>query len=312
MSDNILLIILFVFLFFLFLNNKKQKNEKFQNIENVTKKYYKYVLSDDDYKKYELMTFSQLNFDLQQKILNKIINNEIILTNEKFQNISSIEIPISSNENIFNLKTTIENSINTENTILTNTIQSNENKYYSSENITLPSSENPIYSSENPIYSSENIIISSSAPEIVNYYKNILDIDYLKSTIEVGTRYIPINDLIFAVRANRMLDENILSYKPKLLFDENDIINYSVMNLNRINELLKAKLTSYNNILLISVPNDDFNINNKNIFESAIIKDNQISFKNIKLNKIDDLPIALIKLTDAPTTIKIEKEEVFV
>ena len=74
MSDNILLIILFVFLIILFLNNKKQINEKFQNIENVTKKYYKYVLSDDDYKKYELMTFSQLNFDLQQKILNKIIH----------------------------------------------------------------------------------------------------------------------------------------------------------------------------------------------------------------------------------------------
>jgi hypothetical protein len=326
MSDNILLIILFVVLFILFLNNKQPKNEKFQNIENVTKKYYKYVLSDDDYKKYELMTFSQLNFDLQQKILNKIINNEIILTNEKFQNISSIEIPISSNENIFNLKTTIENSINTENTILTNTIQSNENKYYSSENITLPSSENPIYSSENPIYSSENLIYSSEnpiysseniitssyAPEIVNYYKNILDIDYLKSSIEVGSRYIPINDLIFAVRANRMLDENVLSYKSKLLFDENDIINYSVMNLIKINELPKAKLTSYNNILLISVPNDDFNINNKNIFESAIIKDNQISFKNVKLNKIDDLPIAIIKLTDTPTTIKIEKEEIIV
>jgi hypothetical protein len=109
-----------------------------------------------------------------------------------------------------------------------------------------------------------------------------------------------------------MLDENILSYKPKLLFDENDIINYSVMNLNRINELSKSKLTLYNNILLLSVPNDDFNINNKNIFESAIIKDNQISFKNVKLNKIDDLPIALIKLTDASTAIKIEKEEVFV
>jgi len=307
MSDNILLIILLVFLIILFLNNKKQINEKFQNIENVTKKYYKYVLSDDDYKKYELMTFSQLNFDLQQKILNKIINNEIILNNEKFQNIndttqkiSSIEIPISSNENIFNLKTTIDNTISTE-----NTMQTSENKYYSSENITLPSSENPIHSSE-------NIIASSSAPEIVNYYKNILDIDYLKSSIEVGSRYIPINDLIFAVRANRMLDENILSYKPKLLFDENDNINYSVMNLNKINELPKAKLTSYNNILLISVPNDDFNINNKNIFESAIIKDNQISFKNVKLNKIDDLPIALIKLTDAQTAIKIEKEEVFV
>jgi hypothetical protein len=307
MSDNILLIILFVFLFFLFLNNKKQKNEKFQNIENITKKYYKYVLSDDENKKYELMTFSQLNFDLQQKILNKIINNEIILNNEKFQNIndttqkiSSIEIPISSNENIFNLKTTIDNTISTG-----NTMQTSENKYYSSENITLPSSENPIHSSE-------NIIASFSAPEIVNYYKNILDIDYLKSSIEVGSRYIPINDLIFAVRANRMLDENVLSYKSKLLFDENDIINYSVMNLIKINELPKAKLTSYNNILLISVPNDDFNINNKNIFESAIIKDNQISFKNVKLNKIDDLPIALIKLTDAPTAIKIEKEEVFV
>jgi len=292
MSDNILLIILFVFLIILFLNNKKQINEKFQNIENVTKKYYKYVLSDDDYKKYELMTFSQLNFDLQQKILNKIINNEIILNNEKFQNIndttqkiSSIEIPISSNENIFNLKTTIDNTISTGNTMQT---------------------------SENPIHSSENIIASSSAPEIVNYYKNILDIDYLKLSIEVGSRYIPINDLIFAVRANRMLDENVLSYKSKLLFDENDIINYSVMNLIKINELPKAKLTSYNNILLISVPNDDFNINNKNIFESAIIKDNQISFKNVKLNKIDDLPIALIKLTDAPTAIKIEKEEVFV
>jgi len=292
MSDNILLIILFVFLIILFLNKKKQINEKFQNIENVTKKYYKYVLSDDDYKKYELMTFSQLNFDLQQKILNKIINNEIILNNEKFQNIndttqkiSSIEIPISSNENIFNLKTTIDNTISTGNTMQT---------------------------SENPIHSSENIIASSSAPEIVNYYKNILDIDYLKLSIEVGSRYIPINDLIFAVRANRMLDENVLSYKSKLLFDENDIINYSVMNLIKINELPKAKLTSYNNILLISVPNDDFNINNKNIFESAIIKDNQISFKNVKLNKIDDLPIALIKLTDAPTAIKIEKEEVFV
>jgi hypothetical protein len=109
-----------------------------------------------------------------------------------------------------------------------------------------------------------------------------------------------------------MLDENVLSYKSKLLFDENDIINYSVMNLIKINELPKAKLTSYNNILLISVPNDDFNINNKNIFESAIIKDNQISFKNVKLNKIDDLPIAIIKLTDTPTTIKIEKEEIIV
>jgi hypothetical protein len=381
MSDNILYIILFVILVILFLNSKTPKFEKFQNVETVTKKYYKFVLSDDDYKKYELMTFSQLNFDLQQKILNKIINNEIILNNEKFQNIndlinfvndttqkiSSSEIPILNNENNFNLKTTVDNSITTENTMITtNPIQSNENNYYSAENTIQSttnnyysgentnnyysaqnptnyySAENPTnyysaentiqptptnyysalnpmqptptnyYSAENPVQSSENIIASSSAPQIVNYYKNILDIDNLKSSIDSGSRYIPINDLIFAVRANRMLDENILSYKPKLLFDENDVVNYSVMNLSRISELPKAKLTSYNNILLISVPNDNFNIDNKNIFESAVVKDNQISFKNIKLNQIDDLPIALIKLTDGPSNIKIEKEEVIV
>ena len=319
MSDNILLVILLIFLIILFYSNKdqNQKYEQFQNTEGETKKYYKYVLSDDEYKNYELMTFSQLNFDLQQKILNKIINNEIILNTEKFQNINDLinfinnaKQIISSTEipNNFNMSTEINNSITIENN---NSIQSSESNNYYTQN-PVQSSESNNYYNQNPVQSSENIIASSSAPQIVNYYKNVLDIDNLKSLIETGSRYIPINDLIFAVRSNKILDEKILSYNPKLLFDENDTINYSVMNLSRISELPRAKLTSYNNILLISVPNDNFNLDNKNIFESAVIRDNQISFKNIKLNQIDDLPISLINLTDASTNIKIEKEEVFV
>ena len=139
-----------------------------------------------------------------------------------------------------------------------------------------------------------------------------MDIEYLKSTINSGSRYIPINDLLFAVRSNKVLDSSILSYKPNLLFDNNDEINYSVMGLSNITPFPKTKLSVFNNILLLSVPNDKFNMENKNSFELGFIQDNQISFKNVKLIQIDDLPISLIKLTDTPTNITIEKEEVYI
>ena len=216
MLYNILLLILLLILFFI-----NKKTDQFQNIDEQ-KIYYKYILTNSNNIQYQIFTFSQLNFDLQKKILNKIINNNLD-----------------------------------------------------------------------------------------NYYKNIIDINKLNTLVNVGSRYIPNNDLLFAVRVNRLLDEKILSYSPELLFDENNNINYSVLNLQKINSLPNSKLSIYNHTLLLTVPNDDFNITNQNTFSDAIIKDNQISFNNIDLIQIDDLPISLIKLTNNITNITFHKEKVY-
>lgn len=142
-------------------------------------------------------------------------------------------------------------------------------------------------------------------------YNKILDIDYLKRTIETGSRYIPINDLLVAVRSNRVLDEKVLSFKPQLLFGENNDVYYSVLDYSIVTPLPKSNLTINNDMLLLSVPDDNFNIKNQNMFQKAIIKDNKVLFKNVELVQVDDLPISLIKLNDFPTNITINKEEVF-
>lgn len=220
--SNIILVILLLILLILYSSNIKFNYELLDNTQEANK-YFKYVFGGENYKKYDLYAFSQLNFDLQKKILEKLTNN-----------------------------------------------------FSSSENET-------------------------------NYYKKIIDTDSLQKNVELGSRYIPINDLLFAVRSNRILDPKILSYKPHLLFDNSNVVNYSV--LNKITPLPKSKLSLYKDILLLTVPDDKFNINNKNTFETPIIKDNKISFKNIELIQIDDLPISLIKLTDSSTNITIEKVE---
>jgi len=259
MSDNIVLIILLIILIFLILFNKNnfkqeqfQEKEQFQNAEEK-KIYFKYVFGEDKNKEYELLTFSQLNFDLQKNILEKILNNESYFINN----------------------------------------ESNSSTLTDSNSSTLTDS-------------------NSSTPGVINYYKNILDINYLQSRNDIGSRYIPINDLLFAVRSDELLNPKIISYKSKLLFDINEIVNYSVLNLSIISPLPKSKLSTIHNILLLSVPSDNFNISNNNIFESSFIKDNQISRKNVKLIQIDDLPVSLIKLTDEPTNITIRKDEVIV
>ncbi len=314
MNDKFILIILIFVLITLFLMNKNSKvnyeqyqniHEQFQNNQEQTK-YFKYVFNGDDFKKYELLTFSQLNFDLQQQILNKIVNNQIIANNETFQNVDN---NLTNDSNVPESSSSFpENS--------SNVYESSSNVYESSSNVYESSSS--VYESSSNVYESSSNVsetsleASSETPKIINYYQDIINAETLQSNIDSGSRYMPINDLLFAVRSNKMLDEKVLSYKPQLLFDENDTVNYSVLNLSRISPSIKSKLSSYNNILLLSIPNDEFNIKNKNVFESAIIKDNQISFKNVKLIQIDDLPISLIKLTEGPSNITIEKEEVFV
>jgi hypothetical protein len=95
----------------------------------------------------------------------------------------------------------------------------------------------------------------------------------------------------------------VISYKQRLLFDENKVINYRIRN--NKPKPTTSLLLSYNGILTISYPNDSFNTNNNNKFEVETINNNKISNKYIELRKINDLQINeipievyLIDLTD--------------
>ena len=156
--------------------------------------------------------------------------------------------------------------------------------------------------------SSTSNSMSQSPP---NLYKRLIDIELLQSLIEAGSKYNAINDIVFAVRLNRMQDDTIISYNQELLFDENKDVNYSLLNHQRIKKS-NSILSSYNGILSVSLPDDSFNIKKQNEFKKVIINDNKISFKNIRLTQIEELPIYLIDLTDKDYNIKIEEKEVIV
>lgn len=235
-NDNIqnfiYIIIVFIVIFsivWVLLNYKeiiyKEQPEIFDNIVPKSSslpeslpKYHTYILTDNDMIKYELFTFSQLNFNLQKQILNKIIDSS---------------------------------------------------------------------------YS--------------NIYKNLLDIDNIIALINTKSKYNPINDIVFAVRLNRITDPKIISYGQELLFNEHNAVNYSLMNGQQIN-LSESLLLIYENILTVSLPNNEFNITNNNKFINANINNNQINSKYIKLLQIDDLPIYLINLTDDQYNIKINEQ----
>ena len=164
-------------------------------------------------------------------------------------------------------------------------------------------------------YSMPNSSDSMSQPayslQPPNLYKKLIDIELLQSLIEAGSKYNTVNDIVFAVRLNRMQDDTIISYNQELIFDENKDVNYSLLNYQRIKKS-SSILSIYNGILSVSLPDDPFNIKNQNEFKKAIINDNKISFKNIRLTQIEELPIYLINLTDKDYNIKIEENEIIV
>jgi hypothetical protein len=471
MTDYIFFIILFVILFILFTNATKTKtktmnsNEKFQNTN--LQDYHTYILSDSNEIKYELITFSQLNFDLQKKILNKIINNEIFKndTTENFQNINSTSTTQFDINNIFNntfslpeglnifgnnQPTTTSSMPNYEPPTTTSSMPNYEpptttssmpnyepptttssmpnyepptttysmpnyepptttysmpnyeppTTTYSMPNYVSPTTtySMPNYVSPTTTYSMPNYEPSTTTYSMPNYvpptttysmpnyvpptttysmpnyvpptttysmpnyapptttysmpnyvpptttysmpnyapssnmqndasnmsstinsmsqsppnlYKRLIDIELLQSLIEAGSKYNAINDIVFAVRLNRMQDDTIISYNQELLFDENKDVNYSLLNHQRIKKS-NSILSSYNGILSVSLPDDPFNIKKQNEFKKAIINDNKISFKNIRLTQIEELPIYLIDLTDKDYNIKIEEQEVVI
>jgi hypothetical protein len=276
MTDYIFFIILCLILLLLLINLKKNKivysNENFEDVN--TPNYHTYILTDDNQIKYELVTFTQLSFNLQKKILDKLTNDEIFKndTTEDFQNTSS-----------------------TTNTQLE--INNNFNNTFSSPDLNISGNNN--YSM--PSYSSQ--------PN--NLYKKLYSTRQLKSLISDGSNYSTVNDIVFAVRLNRMKDNTVISFKQELLFDDKNDIFYSY-NYNLEIKKTDHILSLYKDILTASLPDDSFNIKNKNEFKKAVINDNKISFKNIKLTQIDDSPVYLIDLTDKDHNIKIEKNEVII
>ena len=308
MDDYILFIILLLILFVLFnisLNNNKLSTEQFYNTD--INNYYSYIISIPDNDpildqntsgpvltsiNYQLVTFSQLNFNLQKKIFDKIINNEILKNNtEQFQN----------------------------NTLATNVpfdINSIFNKTYEVPSFSLPPDLNIFknYNMQTPNNTEQfqnNPSITQQTYSLPNFYRNLFDIKYTDSSISNRSVYRLINDIVFAVRTNQF-NEEIINNKQELLFDENNIINYSVPYL--INNPMQSNslLSICNGILTVSSPNDLFNITNNNKFEVATISNNKISDKYIKLTQIDDLPVYLIDLTNTQNNIKIYKNKITV
>jgi len=166
-------------------------------------------------------------------------------------------------------------------------------------------------------YSMPNSSDSMSQPayslQPPNLYKKLIDIELLQSFLEAGSAYNICNDIVFAVRTKMMKADTIINEGQELLFDEHNDVNYK---LSRDMSMIKKKnsiLSVYNGILSVSIPDDPFNIKNQNEFKKAIINDNKISFKNIRLTQIgltqiEDSPIYLINLTDKDYNIKIREE----
>ena len=182
-----LLICTFLILCILFnLSLKKKHDNTLDTFSDTPDKIYTtYELLDNNSVKYELLTFSQLNFDLQKKILDKIINNEISMT--------ANELKLNFFSKLF-------------------------------------------FSNEKPS---------------VNFYKNLFDIDVTTALIETNTNYIHVNDIVFAVRLNRIKDDKIINNNQHLVFNVNKDISYSITN-NLAIKPSKAQLLLYNSILTVT------------------------------------------------------------
>jgi len=194
----------------------------------------------------------------------------------------------------------LENNSLQNNSLQNNSLQYNENKVKGYNKYTLK------YNNEDYVlilYSQLNFLLQAKVCNMILNKEINLDIPYseikeLKTASELQIPVVPRNDIIFAIKPQKLMNLELNRSRSILIF----------------NELLKPQLydidKSYINPLTYNLVelNDTILLNStiKNI--NIDIYNNQISNKFIKLKQITDLELYEIILTDVDNNIRLTKD----
>lgn len=144
-----------------------------------------------------------------------------------------------------------------------------------------------------------NALINNASTED-NYYNDLLNYEYIYSNL--STDYTVSNNIIFAVKSDKITDASIIKQNKPLLFNDNQEL-YKVQN-SSIFPMRNHELSSYYDIMITGNQNSVKN-NDKYLYKLSIepkkIKyytGSEFVYKYINLIQIGDSPIYLINLVD--------------